>query len=212
MSGAAGPRARAAKLPRQAGLTLIELLIGLALSAVIMLAFMSFYVEGQKYFFNQNTRADTLEDSRYPMAWISRDIREATQVHDGAVSVDGTDYSTSPLCLVLETPAIDGAGAIIAGVTDYIIYAVSGPRLLRIVEADAASSRASRSRVMADAVNAFGLVYLRSDGVTPLTSAFTDTFVVDVTLSSSRSGLYRPGEPYVETMNTQAKLRNKAGA
>lgn len=197
-------------LPRQAGLTLIELLIGIAISSVVMIAFLTLYAEGLKYFFNQNARADTLEDSRYPMAWISRDIREAVQIQEVFVSIDGTSYTTSSLCLVLEVPAIDGTGSIIGGVSDHIVYLVAGNRLLRIVEADALSSRVSRSRPLAETVSAFGLAYLQADGMTELMSNFSDAFIVNVTLSSSRPGRHRSGQPFVETLSTQAKLRNKA--
>ena len=64
-------------------MTLIELLIVVAISAVIMIALLSLYMEGQKYFFNENAKADTIEDSRFPMTWISRDVREALQVVAG---------------------------------------------------------------------------------------------------------------------------------
>jgi prepilin-type N-terminal cleavage/methylation domain-containing protein len=197
------------ELPRQAGLTLIELLIGIAISALIMIAFLALYSEGQKYFINQSARADTMEDSRYPMSWISRDIRGAAQISDLTIDVDGGSYATSPNCLVMEVPAIDGSGANISGVSDYIIYAVSGGRLMRVVAADETSSRTDRSRIMSDAVNGFGLVYLQSDGLSP-TSNYPDTFIVDVTLSASRPGLFRSGQPFVEIVNTRAKLRNKA--
>ena len=61
--------------PSPSGMTLIELLIVIAISAVILIALLSLYIAGQKYFFNQDSRADTIEESRMPMSWISRDIR-----------------------------------------------------------------------------------------------------------------------------------------
>lgn len=194
------------------GLTLIELLIVVAISAVILIALLSLYMTGQKYFFNQNMRADTIEDSRMPMAWISRDAREANQVLDGPITAyNGSPYSTGETTLVLEVPSLDGTGAIIPGTTDYIIYTFSpnGRRLQRIVDGDAASSRDDRTRVMADNVNAFTLHYYQSDGATEITSNFTNTFVIDVTLSSSQTGIQRGGQPFVETLNTRVKLRNK---
>jgi prepilin-type N-terminal cleavage/methylation domain-containing protein len=206
-------RAKPGIQSRQAGLTLIELMIGLAISAMVMTAFLTLYAEGQRFFFNQNARSDALEDSRLPMAQISRDVRGAALVSDATVAIDGVSYATSPQCLVLEVPSIDGAGTIINGHSDYIIYAVAGHRLLRIVQADeGVSSRQSRTRVLADAVSAFGVVYFGQDGLTALTSNYAETFVVDISLASAVPGIQRHGQPFVEPLTTQAKLRNKVAA
>ena len=198
---------------RQAGLTLIELLIGIAISTIVITAFLTLYAEGQKYFLNQDARSEALEDSRLPMAQISRDIRGAARVSDATVEVDGVDYQTNGQCLVLEVPSIDATGAMISGHTDYIIYAVAGPRLLKIIQPDeAVSARTARRRVLADAVIAFGLAYIAEDGSSALTTNFAETFVVDVSLASATSGVHRSGHDFVEPLTTQAKLRNKIAA
>ena len=190
------------------GLTLIELLIVVAISAVIMIALLSLYMEGQKYFFNENAKADTIEDSRFPMTWISRDVREALQV----VASHGS-YSTDTNTVVLELPSIDpGTGALMTGSLDYIIYRRNPTypeKLERIIDAAEGTGRQDRTRVMADAVNVFVLAYYKQDGIT-LASPYTDTFIVDITLSSSMKGIQRTNQPYVEPLNTRVRLRNKA--
>jgi prepilin-type N-terminal cleavage/methylation domain-containing protein len=197
---------RKRKAPK--GLTLIELLIVVAISAVIMIALLSLYMEGQKYFFNENAKADTIEDSRFPMTWISRDLREALQV----VASHGS-YSTDANTVVLELPSLDpGTGALMTGSQDYIIYRRNPDypeKLERIIDAAEGTGRQDRTRVMADAVNAFVLTYYQQDGITPA-SPITDTFIVDITLSSSIKGIQRTNQPYVEPLNTRVRLRNKA--
>jgi prepilin-type N-terminal cleavage/methylation domain-containing protein len=197
---------RKRKAPK--GLTLIELLIVVAISAVIMIALLSLYMEGQKYFFNEDAKADAIEDSRFPMTWISRDLREALQV----VASHGS-YSTDENTVVLEVPSIDpGTGALMTGSQDYIIYRRNPnypEKLERIIVAAPGTGRQDRTRVMADAVNAFGLTYYKQDGITPATT-ITDTFIVDITLSSSMKGIQRTNQPYVEALNTRVRLRNKA--
>ncbi len=200
-------------MPRNArrkprGMTLIELLIVVAISAVIMIALLSLYMAGQRYFFNEDAKADAIEDSRGPMTWISRDVREALQV----VATHGA-YATDANTIVLELPSIDpGTGGLMTGSQDYIIYRrnpAHPEQLQRIIEAAAGTGRQSRTRVMADAVNAFGLIYYMQDGITEA-STITDTFIVDVTLSSTKKGLQRPNNPFVEGLNTRIRLRNKA--
>jgi len=173
-----------------------------------MIALLSLYMEGQKYFFNENAKADTIEDSRFPMTWISRDVREAFQV----VASHGS-YSTDANTVVLELPSIDpGTGALMTGSLDYIIYRRNPTypeKLERIIDAAEGTGRQDRTRVMADAVNAFVLTYYQQDGITPA-SPYTDTFIVDITLSSSMKGIQRTNQPYVEPLNTRVRLRNKA--
>lgn len=189
-------------------MTLIELLIVVAISAIIMIALLSLYMAGQRYFFNEDAKADAIEDSRMPMTWISRDIREALQV----VATHGS-YTTGANTLVLEVPPTDPTtGALMTGSPDHIIYRRNPTypeRLERIIDATDTSGRQDDTRVMADAVNAFGLIYYKQDGTTPA-SPITDTFIVDITLSSTKAGIQRANQPFVEALNTRVRLRNKA--
>lgn len=210
----------AARRPR--GMSLIEVLIVVAISALIMIALLSLYMAGQKYFFNQNSRADTIEESRMPMAWISRDIRDANTVHDGAVTAyNGQTYTTGANCLVLELPSIDAAGLIITGSTDYIVYELdtTNHQLLRIVD-PGAGTRQSSTRVMATDIvgdgsggQPFKLKYFRSDGTTEIFASYGDAtngaFIVEVELTSQGRSIQRGNQPFLETVRTQAKLRNK---
>jgi len=192
---------------RPRGLTLIEMLIVVALSALILIALMSLYMAGQKYFFNENAKADTIEDSRYPMTWISRDVREALQV----VASHGA-YATTSGSIVLEVPAIDPAtGGLLTGSQDYIIYRrdpAYPEKLERIIEASPSSRRQDGTRVLADSVNAFTLAFYTEDGTT-VASPVSNAFIVDVTLSSSAQGIHRQGQPFVEALTSRVKLRNK---
>jgi prepilin-type N-terminal cleavage/methylation domain-containing protein len=204
------------------GMSLIEMLIVVALSALIMIALLSLYMAGQRYFFNQNSRADAIEDSRMPMAWISRDIRDASNVHDGAITAyDGGTYATGANCLVLELPSIDASGLIISGSTDYIVYTydATNHRLIRIID-PGGGVRTSDTRVMADGLAndgsgnlPFQLKYYESNGTTEVTSSYSDTtagaFIVEVQLTSQGRSMQRGNQPFMETVRTQAKLRNK---
>ena len=76
----------------------------------------------------------------------------------------------------------------------------------RIIDAkDGVSSRVDSTRGVADNVNAFSMSFYDTDGGT--VSNYSDTLTVDISLSSIRTGI---GRTYQETINTQAKLRNKS--
>jgi Tfp pilus assembly protein PilW len=192
------------------GMTLIE--IGL----------LELYMAGQKYFFNQDSRANTIEESRVPMTRISRDIRDASSVADGPVTAfDGQDYTTGGTCLVLEVPSIDGTGMAISGSTDYIIYTydATNMRLVRIISVNA-GVRENRVVNVADNLvddgqggSPFKLKYFWSDGSTEVTSSYGDpdngAFIVEVELTAQGRSIQRTGQNFVETVRTQATLRNK---
>jgi Tfp pilus assembly protein PilW len=192
------------------GLTLIEVLIGVGISALIIIALLAIYMAGQRYFFNQSAKADAIEEIRAPLARIARDIREAAQVSQSTVSVGGDDYATAEAdCLVLDVPSLDVTGIIIPGLEDTIIYAVNAGRLHRIVVANG-PGRTNEDDLLAEGVTAFNLAFFTEDGITPVTgSAYSEAFIVNVTLTASRPAVQRQGQPYVETLHTRVKLRNR---
>ncbi len=207
-------RSRTAGAPR--GMTLVEMLIVVAISALVMIALMSLYMAGQKYFFNQNSRADTIEESRMPMSWISRDIRDADSVHDGTVTAGGATFATGANCLVLDVPSIDATGLIVTGSIDNIVYAYdqTHQQLRRIIN-PGGGVRQPANRVLADNLVSdgqgglpFKLKFFNDTGA-ELTSTYNNAFIVEVELTSQGRSMDRAGQPFTETVRTQAKLRNK---
>jgi len=198
------------------GMTLIELLIVIAISAIIMIALLELYTGGLKYFFNQNSRADTIEDSRVPMAGISRDIRGAQNIVNGPITAyNGVPYTSDANTLILDIPDITNTGF------SYIIYSYDSinHRLMRIVDQQTGGLE-NRTRVIADNLIDDGsggpplkFKYFGSDGTTEVTSGYADAtngaFIVEVELTAQGRAIQRAGQPFVETVRTQAKLRNK---
>lgn len=212
-------RGMTASRPR--GMTLIELLIGVALSALLLIALLALYIEGQKQFFNQNSRADTIDEIRTDMARISRDIRDAANVAVSTTAYDGQQYTTGADCVVLETPSLDGSGLIIPGSVDHIIYSYDSGnnRLVRIVSPQGGTRQSQRTiqavnlAIPASGLPPFNLRYFSWDGMTEVTSAYADAddgaFIIEVELTAQGRSIQRGGKPFVETFRTQAKLRNK---
>lgn len=187
------------------GATLMELLIVIAISALIVLALLSLYSAGQRYFVTQSAKADTIEDSRHPLTWITRDIRGAVQV------VSAYDaYSTSANSLILKVPSIDESGDIIDvdNYFDYIVYRrnpETPDNLERIIDADDASARMDRTKILADNVDSFTLSFFDSDGA-DASATVSESATISISLTSRKDGL---GRTYQESFNTQIKLRNK---
>lgn len=195
------------------GITLIEVLIGMVLMVIVVLALFSLYTTGQKYFVNQNIKSDILNNNRVTLTWLSRDIKEAVQVIPGPIDINGTFYSTSSESIVLRLPSIDANGIIIDidNEFDYLVYQMdpeNSTQIVRIVDGkDGISSRVDGNRVLAENVSSLVLVFLDSDGMEILNPLdYSDTAIVDIGLTSLKKGVQRT---YQETINTQTKLRNK---
>jgi type II secretory pathway pseudopilin PulG len=188
------------------GFTLIELLVIVAIGSFMVLAMLSLYVAGQKYFMTGSARTDVLRDNRQVLNWVSRDLKEGIQV------LPSWDvYTTSSDCLVLQVPSLDSNGLIIDidNEFDHIVYGLNSEfpnRLERIIDAkDGVSSRADSARVITTRVNSF---QLSSEGVDlSSVSDFSQVSRIEVTLITAKNLL---GRTFQETLRTGVKLRNKS--
>jgi prepilin-type N-terminal cleavage/methylation domain-containing protein len=188
---------------RLRGFTLIEMLIGLVIMSILMGALLSLYSKGQQQFMNQNIQSDVLEKSRYPLAWIGRDVKSAAQV-----AATWGSYTTSSNTLVLTVPSVDSGGLIINvnSEFDYVIYRVINRKLQRIYDAkEGVSARVDGSRNLADDITGLSITYYDASDAT-LSSNFATAASVRVSLSTARKGFRRT---FQESLNSKFKLRNK---
>jgi type II secretory pathway pseudopilin PulG len=188
------------------GITLVEVLVTVTIVSFMILAMLSLYVAGQRYFMNGTARSDVLRDNRQVLNFISRDVKEAIQV------VPAWDvYATSTECIILQVPSIDSNGLIIDidSQYDYIVYRLNSEypnRLERIIDAnDGVSNRSDSSRTIATRVNSF---QLGSGGIELSGVAdFSQVASVDIALITTQNQM---GRTFQETLSTGAKLRNKS--
>ncbi len=191
---------------KQKGFSLIELLVIVAIGSFLILAMLSLYVSGQRYFMIGTARTDVLRDNRQVLNWVSRDVKEGIQV------LPSWDvYSSSSTCLVLQVPSLDSNGLIIDidNEFDHIVYGLNSEfpnRLERIIDAkDGVSSRADSARVITTRVNSF---QLSSEGVDlSSVSDLSQVSRIEVTLITAKNLL---GRTFQETLRTGVKLRNKS--
>lgn len=188
------------------GFSLVELLVTVTISSFMIVAMLSLYVAGQKYFMTGSARADVLRDNRQVLNYISRDVKEAIQV------MPSWDiYATSSDCLILQVSSIDSSGLIIDidNQFDYVVYRLNSEypnRLERIIDAnDGVSNREDSSRTIATRVSSF---QLSSGGVDlSAVSSFDQVSSVNITLVTTQNQL---GRTFQETLRTGVKLRNKS--
>ena len=195
-------RIRGAGRPGRPGLTLIEVLIALVVTSILLLAVMTLCTEGQKHVMNQAAMTDVLEDARFPLVWISRDVKSAIGV---AAAYGG--FTTSGSVLVLQVPAVDADGYIIDvnGAYDYIVYRRRGRYVERNLIAVSPSARTSAARILADNITGLAFTYY-DDAEAALASGFDAAVRVKADIATDVRGAQRL---LTQSLDSSFKLRNR---
>jgi prepilin-type N-terminal cleavage/methylation domain-containing protein len=185
------------------GMTLVEVLVGLVISAIFMAAALQLFSDSQRRFSDGTLRSQVLENTRYPIAWISRDVQTAS-----AVAAAWSSSTTSASVLVLQLPSVGSDGLIIdkTNHSDYVIYRILNGRLQRVVDAKSGiSSRADDDRYLSEHI--VGLTFaFYDDNDAVLATGFSAAASVEVTVTDRQKGLLRE---YEESQTSKFKLRNR---
>jgi hypothetical protein len=195
------------------GISLMEALLGLAIMSLVVMGMLSMYSKGQQYFVNETVMSNAMEESRYPFAWIARDVKTAVSVA-ASWTVGSTTYTTAAGTLVLNVPSVDAGGIIIENPSqplgthvDHVIYGLANGKLQRIYDAkDGVSGKPDGRRYLADNVNGLTFTYYDGNGAV-LASGFTAAAAVQAQISVRQRGV---GSRYFDqSLDSKFKLRNK---
>lgn len=143
------------------GFTLIETIIlaGITTMALVALTnlFISFNaVNGYQQAFMAAGSAGTALNA------FEAAILPADQVLSSHI-FSGVTYPSATTTLVLELPAIDASGAVIAGVYDYIVFYSSSGTLYRLTQASVQSARVSGIKQLSTTLQILSFTYDNSD-------------------------------------------------
>lgn len=154
------------------GFTLIETFIVIGISVVALIALVNlFLVFNSVYGYQQAFMAAAGSASTATNA-VEAAVLPANQVL-ASHSFSGTTYASGAATLVLELPATDSSGNIIAGVKDYIVFYASGATLYRLTEAGAGSVRISELKKLSTTLQSISFTYNDPD-FTKVISVTTD--------------------------------------
>jgi hypothetical protein len=178
------------------GFTLVETVIIIALTAMMMLALATLYINFNSLYAYQQTFITTVKSAGGAINAIGDASLPANQVLASHVFSSGT-ISSGATALALELPTIDTSGNIVAGKHDYIAFYLTGTDLYRRTEADASSIRTSGTKKVATLVSSLSFTYDNID-FTKVTNVTADI----ITQLNTKKGL-------VQThLNEQFYLRN----
>lgn len=140
------------------GFTLIEMLITVALSAILMLATLKLYVVYGRIVTSQKSTIEVSLGGNSIMDAVRAAGSQAEHVV-AAHAFSGTNYDSSTTTVIFEIPAIDASGSVIAGTYDYVGIHASSTAVYRFVDAAPGSSRVSGEKRLTNVLGALSFGY-----------------------------------------------------
>jgi prepilin-type N-terminal cleavage/methylation domain-containing protein len=138
--------------------TLIEIVITVALSAILMLAITQLYVVyGRVILFQKSSINVALGGSSIMDATRTAGLQAKQVVATRLFS--GINYTSGATTTIFELPAIDASGTIIPNEYDYIAIYASSTSVYRLVEAAPGSSRISGEKQLTNVLEALNFTY-----------------------------------------------------
>lgn len=190
---------------RESGFTLVEMLVGIALVALLSVVLSAIIITSQRSAAVEKTRSDLTTGNRRLFDDTSRNVKLASTVLASATLL-GTAYTTGAETLVLQLPAIDASQNLVTGVSDLIVFRKNGSNYEFIQDAGAGSVRPdTASRIYSNRMTALTFTYYDSSGNT-LAGNFQNA--LSVAISATLSQTVR-GQSITSTLTDTATLRNK---
>lgn len=154
------------------GFTLIETIITIGISVLALIALASLVLTFNSMYGYQQAFMTAAGSAGSAMNALEAAVLPSNQVL-ASHSFSGTTYSSSATVLVLELPAMNGSGNIVAGVKDYIAFYATGAALYRRTLAGAGSVRVSGTKQLSTTLNSISFTYNDPD-FTKVTSVTAD--------------------------------------
>ena len=133
------------------GITLIETMIGLAISALLVVILSYCLVIVLRLNEAQKTISALTSSTDRGIYRISSNIQQSSQILSSAV-ISGTTYTTSSSVLVLKIPTVNSSGQIISGSYDTVVYRRNPSdlsELQEITDAETGSTRFDGTHIIA---------------------------------------------------------------
>lgn len=136
---------------RQFGFTLIEVTLTLGLLIIILVGFLSLYEGYDRVYASEQALVAIAGSARSAVGEFQTLAMQAVRVVP-TIEINGTTYTTDQSTLILELPAINSSGDVIAGTFDYAVIYSSGTKAYRLMSANANSARNSGLKQLSDTV------------------------------------------------------------
>lgn len=144
------------------GFSLLESVFLVGITAVALLALVNLFVIFSSLNGYQQAMLAVHGSASSAMSSFQSSVLPAKKIL-ASRTFSGTTYSSTATSLVLELPAVDSAGAVIAGVSDYIVFYSAAGTLYRLTEVGAGSARAPGLKILSSTLRLLSFTYTGND-------------------------------------------------
>ncbi len=184
------------------GLTLVEILVGIAVFGLITVLIAAIYLSHYKIYSNQNSQIDAASQSKVGIDEIVNQIRQSASVANSCTPC-GSD-TTSSSVLILQLWPLDSNGDPkdpSSGNYDYIVYKknpIDITQMIRKILPNASSTRKGGNQIISSNISSLTFTYNNADP--------TQATKVTIVLTTSQAAL---GKTQTSTQTKVVDLRNK---
>ncbi len=157
---------------KEKGFTLIEVVIVTSIFTVLALALLNVFDWHNKLFNLERADTEAVGSARITMNNMATYIAQASNIEANR-TIGGTTYTTDADTVVLQLPAFDSSGNLLASIYDYVVYNKSGTTLSQITEIGSGSSRNAGTKVMTAYAQSLSFTYDSVD-LTQVTQVIVD--------------------------------------
>lgn len=186
------------KLINQAGFTLMEMIILVFLFAVLMLGLMNIFDWQIKVYNLEQAEMLATGSARVAMNNLNLMLVQGSSIV-AQRTINGTDYTTGGSSIIVQLPAYDVSGNLIAATYDYVVFTASGTNLTQVMDLAANSARRNTTKTLSDKIQSFALTYNNAD----------PTSANKVTIDLTTRAYYRGNKFTTVSLNETIFLRNR---
>ncbi|MBI4036047.1 prepilin-type N-terminal cleavage/methylation domain-containing protein [Candidatus Daviesbacteria bacterium] len=143
------------------GLTLVEVLIAMGITAIVGVLLLVIIVNSAGLFTNQSSKVQMGLNSNDALVVVRSSIKQAYTVAEQYTNGSDT-YTSGSNQLVLQVPAIDSSNSVITDTYDYYIFYLDSNTLHFKVFPDSASSRKTADRIFSTSIDNLTFQYFNS--------------------------------------------------
>lgn len=147
---------------QERGSTLIETILVIAITVLLFGALFTLYDWHNRIYVYEQAAVRTSGSARQVMQAIEESALQGYRVVSSHVFGANT-RTTGTNAVVIQIPAINASGGIVASTYDYVAFTQSGTSLLMDFDAAATSNRKDLTKTLSDTVSTFTVTYDNAD-------------------------------------------------
>lgn len=177
---------------------MLEMIIVIFLFAILLIGLLNIFDWQQKVYNLEQADIAATGSARNVLNAMTFSLAQGRSIISSR-TVNGTGYTTGGGTVIVEVPAYDSGGNLVADTWDYIIFHVNGTEVIQIIDAAGSSARESGTKLLTDTLESLSLTY---NNPTPSSAS-------QVTVNLTNRAYYRGNQSVSVNLQETIFLRNR---